>query len=402
MTLYMGIDVGKRKHTALVINEHGQRVVKAFTFANDRRGIEQVLAPLRTLTEPVEVALEATGHYWLALFAQLTQAGYHVHVFNPLQVHAYQRSGIRQCKQDRIDAFWIADYLRIGGVGSNTDQLETHLQLRQLARFRASLSDQIGDAKRRILAVLDQVFPEYATLFSDVFVATARQLLAEAVLPQEFASFDLEELRQRLHAASRGRFGADKAATLQATARASIGVAFLADAARVQVSCLLEQIALLERQLADLDAQIARLVATLPDQYLTTIPGVSVVTAATLLGEIGSVDRFDTLEQLVAYAGIDPSVYQSGAFEAEAAHMSKRGSPYLRRALWVAATAARVHDPELRAYYAKRRAEGKAHGTVMGAICRKLLARIYAVLRDGRPYIIRVAQHSHPEPLDFS
>jgi transposase len=152
------------------------------------------------------------------------------------------------------------------------------------------------------------------------------------------------------------------------------------------MGCLVAQLDFLSQQVAELDVALATLVATLPNQYLITIPGIGPVTAAAILGEIGEIDRFDSLKQLVAYAGIDPSVYQSGQFEAQQTRMSKRGSPYLRHALWMAATLARIHDPELKAYYHQRRAEGKAHGTVTGAICRKLLARIFVILRDQRPY----------------
>ena len=94
---------------------------------------------------------------------------------------------------------------------------------------------------------------------------------------------------------------------------------------------------------------------------------------------------------MVAYAGIDASVYQTGQFTATQAHMSKRGSPYLRHALWLAASMSVFSDPEMKAYYAKRRTEGKAHGTVIGAVCRKLLARIYVVLRENRPYEVRAS-----------
>ncbi len=334
--------------------------------------------------------MEATGHYWLALFDYLTQAGYTVHVLNPLQVHAYQRSGIRKRKTDKSDAIWIADFVRIGGARASVkpDTFQTYIQLRQLARFRMSLVGQIGDAKRRILGVLDRIFPEYESLFSNVFINTSRRLLAEAITPQELADFNLDELTQLLKQASRGKLGRTKAEEIQAAARSSIGVAFLADAARVQLGCLLAQIVFIEQQVAEVDSTLENLVAVLPDQYLTTIPGIGPVTAAIILGEIGAVHRFSSIEKLVAYAGIDPTVYESGQFQAHEAHMSKRGSPYLRHALWLAAGVARLHDPELRAYFEKRRAEGKAYGVVMGAICRKLLNRIYVVLRDQRPYVV--------------
>jgi transposase len=128
--------------------------------------------------------------------------------------------------------------------------------------------------------------------------------------------------------------------------------------------------------------------AQLP-QHLTSIPGIGPVTAAAILAEIGDVQRFDSLDKLVGYAGIDATVYQSGQFEAQVAHMSKRGSAYLRHALWLAASMAIQHEPDLKSFYVRKRAEGKPHGVALGAVCRKLLARIYVVLKEQRPYTLR-------------
>jgi transposase len=348
-----------------------------------------LLDRLCTFDELVEIGLEATGHYWLALFEQLTAAGYTVHVLNPLQVHAYQRSGIRRRKTDTIDAEWIADFVRIGGARESVDPqtLPVYHELRQLSRFRFSLIDQIGDAKRRLLAVLDRVFPEYERFFSSVFITTSRQLLKEAATAQDFANFDLHELTTLLNKASRGRFGEDEAQAIQQAAQQSIGTRLLTDATRIQMGCLLAQLDFLDQQVAQLDLALADLMAQLPDQYITTIPGIGPVTGAAILSEIGDIRRFPSAKQLVAYAGIDPTVYESGQFQASQSRMSKRGSPHLRHALWMAAGVARQHDPELKAFYQKKRAEGKSYGTAIGAVCNKLLSRIYAVLRDQRPYV---------------
>ena len=388
MSFYVGIDVAKRQHRIAVLDASGERVEKPFSIRNDHEGMRDLLQRLSQWSDAIEIGLEATGHYWLALFEQLTQAGYVVHVLNPLQVHAYQRSGIRKRKTDTVDAIWIADFVRIGGARHSPDPstMPLYMPLRQLSRFRFSLVEQIGDAKRRILGLLDRVFPEYERLFSSVFLRSSRRLLAEAATAQDFADFDLAELTQLLNQSSRGRFGSAKAQAIQDAARHSIGVSFLADAARIQLGCLIAQLNFLEEQVADVNDALAEMVEHLPDQYLTTIPGIGPVTAAAILGEIGAVHRFPSLKQLVAYAGIDPAVYQSGQFEAHQTHMSKRGSPHLRHALWLAASVARLHDPEMKAYYEKRRAEGKAYGTVIGALCRKLLGRIYVILRDQRPY----------------
>lgn len=385
---FCGIDVAKHKHVALILDHAGQTTQPAFAVANTRSGFDGFLQQLSALPGPVTIALEATGHYWLPIYETLTAQGYEVIVLNPLQVHAYRKSGVRKRKTDASDAFWIADFLRIGHVLPADRQTPVLLQLRELARFRYRLSEAIGDSKRRILSVLERVFPEYETLFSDVFVCASRQLLAEAVTAQEFADFDLAELTQRLRTASRGHFGAEKAAALQQAARSSIGVHFLADAVRIEVHCLLEQIALVETQRQQVDEALAILMAQIP-QYLTTIPGLGPVTGAAILAEVGDISRFESVEKLVAYAGIDATVYQTGQFTAARAHMSKRGSAYLRVALWQAANAAIQCDSELRTFYQRKRAEGKAYGTALGAVCRKLLGRIYVILKEGRPYVMR-------------
>jgi transposase len=386
--LFCGIDVAKHKHAVLVLDDSGQIVESAFSIDNSRAGFEQLAAALTALPDPVTVGLEATGHYWLALYEDLAQQGYPVTVINPLQVAAYRRSGIRKTKTDSTDAFWIADFLRIANLRPTDQGLPVFLQLRELSRFRFWLTDQIGDCKRKILCILDRVFPEYETLFSSVFLKSSRALLKEAVSAQEIADFDLAELSELLRNASRGRFGRPKAEAVQNAARQSVGVNFLVDAVRVQMQCLLQQIDLLQQQVAQLDAALAELMHQIP-QYITSIPGIGPVTGAAILGEIGDIHRFDSVEKLVAYAGIDPTVYQTGQFQASDAHMSKRGSPYLRHALWLAATVAVRFDPELQAYYDTKRKEGKHHGTVIGAVCRKLLARILVILKEQRPYVIR-------------
>ncbi len=205
MSMYVGIDVAKRQHRIAVIDDRGEPLAKPFSIANDYSGMTDLIQRLSAWDEDIEIGLEATGHYWLPLFEQLTRADYTVHVLNPLQVHAYQRSGIRKRKTDSIDAIWIADFVRIGGARHTTDPttMPIYMQLRQLSRFRFSLVEQIGDTKRRILGLLDRVFPEYETLFSSVFLQSSRQLLAEAATAQDFADFDLDELTQRLRTASR-------------------------------------------------------------------------------------------------------------------------------------------------------------------------------------------------------
>jgi transposase len=363
-------------------------VEAAFGIRNNRSGFDQMMAKLGALSDPVTVGLEATGHYWLALYDELTRQGYPVTVLNPFQVAAYRRSGLRKLKTDASDAGWIADLMRVAAPPPTTQRTPVLLQLRELTRFRFRLVQQISDCKRKIISILDRVFPEYETLFSSVFLKSSRALLAEAATAQEIADFDLAELASLLASASQGRFGLQKAAAVQEVARRSVGIGFLADAVRIEMRCLLQQVDLLQDQISQLDTQVHTLMDLLP-QHITSIPGVGPVTGAAILAEIGDVRRFSSVEKLVAYAGIDPSVYETGQFKASHAHMSKRGSPYLRHALWQAASMTIQYEPDLQSYYKARREEGKAHGVVIGAVCRKLLSRIYVILKEQRPYLVR-------------
>ena len=385
---YCGVDVAKRKHAIGLLTEQGQLHKPVFAVDNTRAGLDKLLHELSFLEGSVFIGLEATGHYWLSLYDVLTSQGYQVVVLNPLQVSAYRKSGVRKVKNDRTDAVWIADFVRVSNLQASSPDIPVLLQLRELSRFRYWLVDQMGDCKRKLLTILDRVFPEYESLFSNVFLQSSRTLLKEAVSAQEFADFDLQQLTEVPSRSSRGHFGADKAEQLQEQAKQSIGVGFLTNAAQLEMRCLLNQIELLEAQQDQVEQALAQLMQQIP-QYITSIPGIALSTGAAILSEIGDIARFDHEEKLIAYAGIDATVYQSGQFQASEAHMSKRGSPYLRHALWQAAFMAIRYDPELQTYYQRKRAEGKAHGTALGAVCRKLLVRIFVVLKEQRPYIIR-------------
>ena len=385
---YVGIDIAKHKHAVVVLDEHGKICRPVFEIENTRAGMAFLLDELGRLDGEISIGLESTGHYWLSLYDVLTSKDYSVTVINPLQIAAYRKSGLRKLKNDKTDTVWIADFLRIANLPASSRDIPALMQLRELSRFRYWLTSQVGDCKRKLLTILDRVFPEYEKVFSNVFVASSRAILQEAVSAQEFADFDLQELADLLTRTSRSRFGMEKAVQLQEKARQSIGVDFLADAVQVEMRCLLAQIDLLEEQEKNVVQALEALMQTIP-QHITTIPGIGLATGAAILAEIGDVHRFENEDKLVAFAGIDASVSQSGQFNATEMHMSKRGSPYLRLALWQAASMCLIHNQELNEYYHKKREEGKAHGVAIGAVCRKLLIRIYVILKENRPYVVR-------------
>ena len=239
--------------------------------------------------------------------------------------------------------------------------------LRHLSRLRSEMVDQIADQKRRVLpkghrdcvGVLDQVFPEFETLFGDMFGTTAAALLQAHPTPEQIAELDLDQLASLLHKHSRGRFGRAKAEQIQEAARTSFGVTLALDALTVQLQILLAQIRFLREQVTDLEERIAAYLEQVP-QHLTSIPGIGSVLAAAILGEIGDIRRFKNGSALVAYVGIDPIVFQTGEFRARSTRMSKRGSHYLRRAIWQAAQVAARDDPALKPFYEEKETRREA------------------------------------------
>lgn len=381
--LYVGIDIAKEIHEASLINEQGKLQGRSIRFSNTLTDFQRFLEWLPK--DSLEMAMESTGHYWLPLYDFLKAQGYEITVLNPLQTEAHRRGQIRKTKTDKRDSFIIADLLRTKAISPSYVPDEWIHQLREITRFRFGLVDTLSDLKRQILCVLDKVFPEFESLFSNVFIKSARTLLKEGSMPEELAEMDLSELTGILNSSSHGRFGTQKAQDVQDKASSSVGLSYLKDSAKVQLRCLMAHLDFLHSQIEKVDECIKNLIAQ-RETFLTTIPGISQTLAATITAEIGDVNRFESPEKLAAFAGIDPTVYNSGKFTGTRMVMSKRGSPYLRRALWLAAGIARRFDPELAAFYQRKLAEGKHHNTAQGAVCRRLLNRVYSILKEHRPY----------------
>jgi transposase len=387
--LICGIDIGKNHHEASVIDQDGRLLSKSLRFANTTSGADSLLEYIGRCNpekDVVVIGMEATGHYWLSIYCFLFDAGFQVNVINPIQSDAIRNLFIRKTKNDAKDSFLIAETIRIGRYSKTEMADEDVLSLRQLCRHRMNLVDYIADQKRKIIAVLDRVFPEYQNFFSDMFGKTSTELLAKAVAPEELLAIPTEELCKLLKSNSRGRFGEAKVEELRHAAKTSFGITIGTAAFTMQLRQLLEMIELLESQLVELEAEIEQYLMKL-NTPITTCPGIGKVLGAVILGEIGDISRFSEPKKLVAFVGIDPSVKQSGEFTGTQNKMSKRGSPHLRRAIWLAANVAAFHDPVLSAFYQKKRAEGKHHYTAVGAVARKLTFIIYAVLRDNRPYV---------------
>lgn len=241
------------------------------------------------------------------------------------------------------------------------------------------------DSKRRVITILDQIFPEFAPLFSNVFGKTAQAILDTASTPQEIESISAYKLTNLVKKVSRGRFGKEKALELKSCAANSFGIKMALDTFQLQLELLLEQVSFLESQLNRIEQKISTLVKEI-NSVLTTLPGVGQVIAATIIAEIGDIKRFRNSSQLVSYAGINPTVRQSGSFMGNKNQMSKKGSPYLRLALWQASVTSIRFNPILKSYYEKKIKEGKNHMTVIGAVSRKLTGIIFSMLKNNKPF----------------
>ncbi|MBQ5521213.1 MAG: IS110 family transposase [Oscillospiraceae bacterium] len=388
----VGVDIAKRSHEAIILDDSGSVVRKAFNFKNDSAGFTKLTAAMTGVSANPEdfiVGMESTGHYWLALYSALRKRGYTVHVLNPIQSNALRGMYIRQVKNDEHDSFIIAEVIRFGRYTEGGLPPSELYELRELCRARTFVVDMTADLKRKVIALLDQAFPEYETIFSDIFGLTSSELLLNCSTPEEILAIDTERLAEILEVPSRKRFRTAKAEQIKEAAANSFGVVLEYGSMGLLIKQYMEHIRYTEKQIAEIENKISELYSHF-NSPLTTIPGIGPTLAAAILSEIGDISRFSSATKLAAFAGIDPTVKQSGEFTATHNHMSKRGSPYLRRAIWQASTVAVNCDPTLKAFMEKKRAEGKSYMNAIGHVTRKLTNIIYAVLRDNKPYYPRI------------
>jgi transposase len=392
---YCGIDIAKHRHELAVLDEAGVSVL-SMHFANSQKGLEKLLDALASLKiepENISFCMEATGHYWLALYCQLRERGFQLHVINPIQSDALRNLYVRKTKTDKKDALLLADLVRLGRAPATQMASETTLKLQTLSRLRLEFVHQIGGLKNRVLGILDRIFPEYPECFSNVFIRTSRELLKSYPEPELLAEADLSELTAFLKQYSRGRLHRDRAEQIQALAKGTFGIRLALDAFTLELKLLVEQIEFIEEQVNILEEAIEQILEefrTDPEQpyrhVLETIPGIGPVLTAAIIGEVGDINRFPNAKALVAYAGLDATVKASGQFEGTRNRISKRGSPTLRNSLWLAAVTARRFNPELKAYYDAKRSQGKHSGVATGAVARRLVHLIYSIWKDNRPF----------------
>lgn len=390
MNCFLGIDIAKTNHVASLINNNGDVVIRAIKFTNSNEGFNRLLNTIQSKLgdlSNIEVAMEATGHYWLSLYSALTDNNFNVSVYNPYQIKSYRGAyNNRKQKNDIIDSIIIADYLRVFGSKESKFPEEKLLSLKQLTRFRANIVSNVSSLKVQVIGLLDKVFPEYKKLFCDTFGNTSKQLLLNCPTPDDIINISTTKLANLLSKNSKGRFNKDTALHIKEVAKSSFGIKFTTDACSFEIKQLINQIVFLESQIDAVSKEIKELYNKL-DSHLLSVPGIGDNLAPIILAEIGDINNFDKPSKLIAFAGTDPSENQSGNKLSSNDKTSKRGSPYLRHAIYTASLVAISNEPELRAYYDKKISEGKHHFVALAGISRKLLTIIYYILKEDRDYI---------------
>lgn len=390
MNYFLGIDIAKTNHVASIIDNTGNVIIKAIKFTNSNEGFQKLLSTIKDKLNDlnnIEVSMEATGHYWLSLYSALTDLGFKVSVYNPYQIKSYRGDySNRKQKNDVIDSIIIADYLRVFGSSESKLPEENILSLKQLTRFRSNIVNNVSSLKTQVIGILDKVFPEYKKIFCDTFGVTSKQLLLNCPTPDDILKVSTTKLSNLLSKHSKCKFNKGTAIRIKEIAGSSFGIKFTTDACSFEIKQLINQIIFLENQINEVSKQIKELYDKL-DIHLLSVPGVGVNLAPVILSEIGDINNFDTPNKLIAFAGIDPSENQSGNKQSVNEKTSKRGSPYLRHAIYTASLVAISNEPELRTYYGKKISEGKHHFVALSGISRKLLTIIFYILKEDRDYI---------------
>ena len=380
--IYVGIDIAKLNHFAAAISSDGEILIEPFKFTNDYDGFYLLLSKLAPLDQnSIIIGLESTAHYGDNLVRFLISKDFRVCVLNPIQTSSMRKNNVRKTKTDKVDTFVIAktlmmqDSLRFMPL----DDLD-YIELKELGRFRQKLVKQRTRLKIQLTSYVDQVFPELQYFFkSGLHQNSVYALLKEAPTPTAIASMHMTHLAHLLEVASHGHFGKEKARELRVLAQKSVGVND--SSLSIQITHTIEQIELLDSQLFHTELEMANLVTCL-HSVIMTIPGIGFINGGMILGEIGDIHRFSEPKKLLAFAGLDPSVHQSGNFQAQRTRMSKRGSRVLRYALINAAHNVVKNNATFKAYYDAKRAEGRTHYNALGHCAGKLVRVIWKMLTD--------------------
>ncbi len=387
--IYVGIDVAKDKHDCFIANSEGEILFKSFTIPNNREGFETLFQRIESVSDDltkVKVGLEATGHYSYNLLGFLLDKGLATFVINPLHTNLYRKSlSLRKTKTDKVDSRTIATMMMSDmNLKSYSDTSYHNEELKSLTRYRFDKVKERAKLKTSVSRLVNILFPELETLVPQIHMASVYALLSEFPGASHVASAHLTRLTNLLSEASKGRYNKDTAVLFREVARKSIGSVMPAKSLELKHTIKLIQELTIE--IDEVEAEIKRIMDQEIHSPILTIPGISYRMGAMIIAEIGDFSRFDSADKLLAYAGMSPSTYQSGQLDNCYAHMEKRGSRYLRYALYNATKYVCYWDVSFSAYLAKKRAEGKHYNVALSHATKKLIRLIYAMEKSGQSY----------------
>ena len=383
--IYVGIDVAKDKHDCFITNSDGEVLFKAFTIANNLTGFTELYQKIESVMEDVskvKVGLEATGHYSYNLLGYLIDKGLPTYAINPLHTNLYRKSlSLRQTKTDKVDARTIASMLMSDvNLKSYSDTSYHNEELKSLTRYRFDKVKERAKLKSSVSRLVCILFPELEKLVPTLHMAS----VSEFPGAKQVANVHLTRLTNLLTKASKGRYGKETAITFRDAARTSIGSNMPAKS--LELKHTIKLIRELTSEIDEIENEIKIIMDEINSPILS-IPGINYRMGAMIIAEIGDFNRFDSPDKILAYAGFSPSTYQSGQLDGAYAHMEKRGSRYLRYALYNATKYVCHWDPTFAAYLAKKRAEGKHYNVAISHAVKKLVRVIYHLEKTKQQYI---------------
>ena len=340
--IYVGIDIAKTNHYASIVNySTGEVLESPFLVTNNKQGFDLLYSKIKDFNkEKVLIGLESTAHYGNNLIFYFHEKQFKLGIINPIQTATLRKTRIRKVKNDKVDSTLICEALSLGYYNLLSDYDIKLLEIKSLCRFHKDLKDKASEAKIQLKTYVDQLFPELNSFFKDnLDIKTAHELLKLYQSPEDISKVNLTKLSNLLIKSSRGKYDKSRAIELKTLASNSVGI--------------------------------------------TSIPGIGDMTAAIIISEIGDINRFNNPSQVLAFAGLDPSVKQSGNFNASSTRMSKRGSSILRYALILAANNVQLNTKTFNDYYNSKRLQGKLHYNALGHCAGKLVRNIFYMLKHN-------------------
>lgn len=405
MNPVVGIDVAKGESQAQIFLDRNQLYGKGFRFSHTTKDLEWLHGKLQEVEKESgsrpAIILEATGHYHFPLVEWAVEKNYVLYVLNPLLAQRAKKTHLRKVKTDEKDAIHLGELYYKEEFEPYQKQEEHWLHLRHLTRQHEAMTHMYTQTKLQFQAVLDQVFPTYEGVFGDLYSAVSLSVLQTYPTPEAVKKAGMDELTACIEIKiTQGRsqkWVRDRAIRMVTAAEKSPFPKGAFESYVLSLRMLITLLFQYQEHLSTLEKQIDALAEERKEyDLLRSIPGVGNKIAATILAEIGEIERFDHAKKLVAFVGVDPSVTSSGKFIASTNRITKRGSKRLRRSLYQAVQCGvrkrkmcplqSYVNPRMRAYYDAKKAEGKPHKQVVIACVNKLIRWIYGMLTKNEPY----------------